>query len=485
MIHSIRAKLTLLYIGSLCVLILLFTVIAFLGLRYVLLKNMDTTLYDNAKRVEHEVFISPPVSFKLQSILTGGYDRELARELKNLFPASIVYVQVLKVPDKEEQIPNILARSENLQGKALPLSRTTYQRIRTEKIHVIERVEDDAIFDEPLRLITLATRDVSGQQYLLQLGMSLHSIGETLAHLTGIILILFPLLVLITSFFGYGFMKKAFSPVHRMVTLAENITAEDLSRRIESVNSHDEIGELANTLNSMIARLERSFIQIRQFSGDVSHELKTPLNAIICAIEVALRHTRTGEDYQYILRCLLEETGKLRNIVENLLFLARMDAQERSLALRPLALDEVVTEVYEAHYKLAAQRQITLRLKQVDFIEITGEAGLLNRAFSNLVLNAIMYTEANGVVELSLEQEDNTAIFTVTDTGRGIPEESLPYIFDRFYRADQSRSSDTGGTGIGLAIVKKIVDAHKGHIDVSSKPGAGTRCRIFLKNTPA
>jgi two-component system phosphate regulon sensor histidine kinase PhoR len=160
-----------------------------------------------------------------------------------------------------------------------------------------------------------------------------------------------------------------------------------------------------------------------------------------------------------------------------------MDAQKSPLALRPLALDEILMEVYEAHYQLAAQRHITLCLKQVDFIEITGEPGLLKRAFSNLVLNAIMYTEASGVIELSLEQEDDAAIFTVTDTGSGIPEGSLPYIFDRFYRVDQSRSSETGGVGLGLAIVKKIVETHKGHIDVSSKIGHGTTCRIVLNKT--
>ena len=218
-------------------------------------------------------------------------------------------------------------------------------------------------YEADLRLLTFIIHSPDRQPYLLQLGVTMFDdedapfdVDYQLASRPHIFFMVVPVLLIIITFLGYVFMKKAFAPVHQIVTLAKQISAEDLSHRIDSVNSHDEIGELANTFNEMIARLERSFQQIKQFSGDVSHELKTPLTAIKGEIEVALRKERTPTEYTQILQSLLEDTNKLEKMIQDLLFLSRMDAHSIPLSFTPLALDELLLEVYEDTYRLAERK---------------------------------------------------------------------------------------------------------------------------------
>jgi heavy metal sensor kinase len=289
---------------------------------------------------------------------------------------------------------------------------------------------------------------------------------------------IFPGFLLLAVVWGYFFMKRVFAPVHNIVTLARNITAEDLSHRIEGIDSKDEIGELADTLNEMIARLDSSFQQIRQFSGDVAHELKTPLTALKGELEVALRKERSPEEYREILTSLLEDTNNLGKIIEDLLFLSRMDANSIPLSFTELSLDEVVLEVYESTLRMAQDKQITLALASIDAAEITGDAGLITRLLTNLMVNAIHYTPEGGKIELTVEASEKMIGVTLQDTGIGIPEEALPHIFDRFYRVDQSRSHETGGSGLGLAIVQKIAEIHNARIEVESWVGKGTTFKV-------
>jgi heavy metal sensor kinase len=275
-------------------------------------------------------------------------------------------------------------------------------------------------------------------------------------------------------------MKRAFLPVKKMVAITRSITAEDLSLRLDPLDSHDEIGELAETLNDMIARLEHSFKQIRQFSGDVSHELKTPLAELKCNAEVALRKERTQEEYQTALQNVIEDAEQLQNIIEALLFLARMDSQRVPLSFTTFSLHEVLFKVFEATYLLAKQKKLAIGFEEIEQMYIKGDSNLLKRLLANLLSNALQYTPPGGEVTVSLHQKTNYAVLTVTDTGIGIPEDALPYIFDRFYRVDPSRSHETGGSGLGLAVVQKIVEVHGGKISVQSTVGKGTTFRVSL-----
>jgi heavy metal sensor kinase len=481
-IQSIRLQLTFWYVGSIRLLVIVFGGITFFSLQAILMKNLDQTLYNGAKILGESLSdYTLHDEENPQSLYESSEGEEILfvdtidEEVNEGFFVHVTYAQLVALLAKENGL--VIARTATLADRTLPLSRHAY-RARDVDPYVVETVT--GIFPFALRMMTLQVHDQDERPYLLQVALSLQDLHATLRGLLMIVAILFPVLLATLSGLGYLFMKRTFAPVRSMVALTKRITAEDLALRLEPLESHDEIGELAETLNGMIARLERSFKQIRQFSGDVSHELKTPLAELKCNAEVALRKERAPEEYQIALHNVIEDTEQLQKIVEDLLFLARMDSQSLPLSFTILALQEIFLEVFEHSHLLAKHKNLALEFQDIKSVSINGDSGLLKRLFTNLMLNAIQYTPSGGEITFSLRKQTNQAVFTVTDTGIGIPEECLPHIFDRFYRVEQSRSHETGGSGLGLAIVQKILELHQGRIFVHSTVGKGTTFRVVL-----
>jgi two-component system OmpR family sensor kinase len=484
MLKSIRLQLTLWYIGSISLLILIFGVIAFFSLQRILVKNIDNTLYNGGKSLELSLSEyalkrahDPKSLYEVDEDEETFFVDEIDEEVDELFFVNVAYIQLLTFPEAEDIAPQEIAKTTTLQERSLPISHNAYHAVKN-GTNLSETVT--GIFSFPLRVMSLQVFDRDGRPYILQLALSLQDVQTTLRNLLLIFVVLFPPLLVIVSALGYVFMKRAFLPVKKMVAVTKSITAEDLSLRLDPLDSRDEIGELAETLNEMISRLERSFKQIRQFSGDVSHELKTPLAELKCNAEVALRKERTPEEYQTALQNVIEDAESLQKIVEDLLFLARMDSQSIPLLLTSLALHDVFFEAFEGMHVFAKQKKLAIEFQEIEHVYIKGDPGLLKRLLTNLIVNAIQYTPSGGEITFSLHQKTNHAVLTITDTGIGIPEEALPYIFDRFYRVEQSRSHETGGSGLGLAIVQKIVEVHGGHISVQSAVGKGTTFRVSL-----
>lgn len=482
--RSIRLQLTLWYIGSISLLILLFSGIVFFSFKITLVNNVDQILQNIGKALDKQFSeYTLKDEHDLRSLYEPDDDEDellidkIDEEANELFFDSALHVQLRAFSQDSESVPQVLIKTATLHNVTLPFSQKALQSIRAESSFT-ETVT--GMFTFPVRMLSRQIHDMDGRPYILQLALSLEEVQTALRELLIIFAVLFPLLLVILSLVGYLFMKRAFSPVRKMVTITKTITAEDLSLRLDPVESHDEIGELAETLNDMIARLERSFKQIRQFSGDVSHELKTPLAELKCNAEVALRKERTPKEYQIALHDVIEDTEQLQKIVEDLLFLARMDSQSLPLSFTTLELQNVFLEVFEHSHLLAKHKSLALEFQDIEPVYINGDSGLLKRLFSNLMLNAIQYTPSGGEITFSLHKQTTQAVFTVTDTGIGIPEECLPHIFDRFYRVEQSRSHETGGSGLGLAIVQKIAELHQGHISVHSTVGKGTTFRVCL-----
>jgi heavy metal sensor kinase len=380
-------------------------------------------------------------------------------------------------PENQDTAIPVIAKTDTLKEHTLPLSEKASQALQANE-QIVETIS--GVFHFPLRVMTFSAHDKNQQPYILQIGLSLYDIQTELNDLLLIFAVSFPALLVVVSILGYMFMKGAFSPVKRMVAVARRITAEDLSLRLDPLHSHDEIGELASTLNEMISRLEQSFNQMQQFSADVSHELKTPLAKLKCHAEVTLRRERTGEEYQHVLTKMIEDLEKLQHIIDNLFFLVRMDARHIPLSFIPLALQDVFFMVFEELQPLATKKAVGIVFEDIEPVTFEGDLGLLKRVFTNLLLNAIQYTPSGGRMIVSLCQDADDGILTITDTGIGIPKKALPHIFDRFYRADPSRSYETGGSGLGLAIAQKSVEFHGGSISVQSEEGHGTTFRVSL-----
>ncbi len=336
----------------------------------------------------------------------------------------------------------------------------------------------------PIRIVTVPVRFQGGTPFLVEVGASVEGVEEALWRATIVLLVLTPSVFVITLVGGWLLVGKALRPVDEMTQAALSIESNRLNTRLSPAETDNEIGRLALALNGMIARLERSFQQIERFSADASHELKTPLTSIRGEAEVALMSDLTTEQYKSTLRSIVEETERLTIIVNNLLVLARADANQIKMRQDPIALHEVVLASFEQLAGMAFRKNITLDIGEMDEVTIAGDAIWIQQLITNLLKNAINYTPEGGDVTLGLRLDSSSgsdvARIYISDTGPGIPAEHVPHLFDRFYRVDSGRSRDQGGTGLGLNIARWIVESHRGTIEVQTEPGRGSTFTAVL-----
>ncbi len=318
---------------------------------------------------------------------------------------------------------------------------------------------------------------------LVQVATSLDENDKQLGELMAILLLLGPLAVGCTLGGGYLLARQALAPVERMTATADEITANQLDRRVHEPNPDDELGRLARTLNGMIGRLERSFEEVRRFTADAAHELRTPLAILRNEAEVALRIPRESEQYRDCLENMLEEIDHLSRLSEALLFLFREDAGLGAHTGDLLGLDQFVRAVADDIRVVATEQNLELTVDVLSPCRVLGNAEQLRRLLFNLLDNAIKFTPAGGSIGIRVESHKGQAKVTVSDTGIGIAPEHLPRIFDRFYRVDSARSRRTGGNGLGLSICKSIAEAHQGFVEVASQPGKGTQVTLTLPET--
>jgi len=278
---------------------------------------------------------------------------------------------------------------------------------------------------------------------------------------------------------GYLLAKKALAPVESMARAAGEITAKHLGIRLEVPTPADELGQLATTLNDMIARLERSFEEIRRFTADAAHELRTPLAVLRSEAEVALRMPRDPEEYRRVIETMLEEVLRLSRLAEQLLSLCREDAGLVPRVREPVQLGEVFRNVGDHMRAVAEERGLLLDGASIAPCEVLGDEEQLRRLLFNLVDNAIKFTP-KGSVSLRGELRENQVRLIISDTGTGISAEHLPHVFERFYRVDPARGQEVEGTGLGLAIGRSIAEAHGGELQIESTLGVGTNVSLTL-----
>jgi two-component system, OmpR family, sensor kinase len=290
--------------------------------------------------------------------------------------------------------------------------------------------------------------------------------------------------VLLLSIAGIWVLTgRALKPVEEISAAATRISAGHLSERINVSDTDNELGQLAGTLNSTFARLEAAFAQQRQFTADASHELRTPLAVLISEAQTTLAHQRTAGEYRETVAACLETAQQMRRLTESLLELARLDAGQQQIQPAPFDLAETARACVELIQPLADQRAIRIHCDLTP-TQLTGDAARLSQVITNLLANAIQYNKPPGEIKITTRPENDMAVLTVADTGQGIAPEDLPHIFERFYRADKSRTHTSDHTGLGLAICQSIVEAHGGRITVQSTPGNGAEFTVTLPPSP-
>lgn len=390
----------------------------------------------------------------------------------------------LAVLDKSFQIfspaGKVTIQSPNLSRLDIPLSRAALEGgLSGRATFESARFRDGSSF----RLLSAPILFDGALVNIIQVGTSLRPVEEMLHRLVLVLLVSLPVALAVALGGGWFLAGRALRPVEAITLAARRIAAGDLTQRLTVAHSQDEIGRLSTTFNDMIARLEASFRQVRQFSADASHELRTPLTVMKGETELALRRARPSEDYRLVLESSLEEIDRMARIVDELLFLSRADLGEVRIESQPVRLDALVEDVQRQAAVLGQEQDVQVSVGVVEPVTVQGDELRLRELLLNLVDNAVKYSRPGGKVTLALARDGATARLSVTDQGIGIPAEAQARIFDRFYRADDARAHAKKGTGLGLSICKWIVEAHHGRIEVQSTVGQGSKFTVVLPVT--
>jgi len=458
---TIRTKLTLWYAGSVGAISLLGTLLLYYGFVYVSARSVDIFLHEEAEALGSYLLLSPSADAQT-------YIAQLLAE-KAILSGHNKYVQIRN--DKGE----VRERSANLSGRELPLPEQEGTQTREEVFVTLAFA--DAL---PIRVITLPVVFPSGVTFFVQEGVSLEEEYAFLGYLRTTLFFFLPSMLGLSIFSGRLMAHQFLRPIETITREAQTIEAQDLTRRLPVTNPQDEIGQLVGVLNSLLSRLEGAFAQMRQFTADAAHELRTPLAVLRCGMEVVVTRARRVAEYQEALGASIEEVSRLSRIVDNLFALARAEAGSQEFTWDLVDLRELVQEVYEQAELMAEVKGVGVSLHPHDEISIRGDGLRLKQLLLNLVDNAVKYTRAGGTIQLAVEREEQWARVFVKDTGIGIPAAALPHIFDRFYRVDKARSLDKAGGGLGLSICQWIAQAHGGNVTVQSWVGSGSTFIVSL-----
>ena len=465
---SLRIKLTLYYLAILSAILFFFGVAVHTYVSRSLLIPIDESLTYQIAKIERIIELGP-------GGVEPGIGNENAEKLLEVRPHAVQIIDdVWQVRDEEYVSPDDHLEVDRDKLSKLAVGETRYDTEKTQN-------------GDLLRVVTLRAKDPDGSgTYFIRLGYSLKSFQKTTRRTLILLGIAIPLALLLGSYGGLLLANQALRPVDRMTRAAEHIAAGDLSERVPEPARMDELGRLAATFNDMISRLQAAFERQRQFTSDASHELRTPLAVMRGDIEITLRRERSAEEYKRTLTSNLEEIIRLSRLVEDLLTLARGDTGRFELRCEPVDLNDLCRRMTEYINPLADQRDQTLtyeppRGAETAPVMVSADVLRVKQLLLNLLDNAIKYTPLRGRVALRLKTEDKVAIITVADTGRGIPTEDLPHIFERFFRRSAKTADRTAaGFGLGLSIVKWIVDSHGGRIEAKSEVGKGTEFMVRL-----
>jgi heavy metal sensor kinase len=325
----------------------------------------------------------------------------------------------------------------------------------------------------------IVTNDAGGR-YLMLVGASVEPMRDTLAGFLASMAWLIPTGMLLAAISAWWIAGRALTPVAALAVAAREIAVGSLDRRLPVRGANDELDDLAREFNETLARLERAVGEMKQFTSSISHELRTPLAVLRGEAEVALMQASTTEQYRNILGSQLEEFEKLTRMINQLLTLARAESGQVKIEHDPVNISAMTQSLAEQLTPVAASKDIAMDWNCEQDVVILGDSGWLERIVLNLVDNAIKFTPGGGHVQVVLGRNSHSATLEVRDDGKGITPEALPYVFERFYRADPSRSNRVDGAGLGLSLVKWAVDQHQGTIHVDSTPDVGTRVIVTL-----
>lgn len=317
-----------------------------------------------------------------------------------------------------------------------------------------------------------------GDHWQIQIAKDISTQWECIADFRRGLFIVLSLGVVGSALLGVIVTRKGLKPLREMTRSTERITVARLQERLDPACWPRELGILAVAFNEMLNRIEEGFTRLSQFSGDLAHELRTPITNLLGESEIILSRKRTHDEYREVLESGIEELSRLSSMIDDLLFLARVENPRAAIQVNTVDTKKIMKDICDFYEALSEEKGITLSYQGEGVVK--ADPAMVRRVMSNLVSNALKYSSEGKRVHLSTYRDIASTHIVVRDEGEGIAKEHLPHIFDRFYRVDSARSQYTGGTGLGLAIVKFIMDLHKGCVTIESELGQGTTiCLVF------
>ena len=387
---------------------------------------------------------------------------DLAFEAVALNPNN-TFIQV-KFKDK------IIFQTENLKGFHTNLSDSSDQE------QIIKTFSDNYLSPHEIRSAVL---NKNGYQIITAFPILL--INNALESLIDLYVIIAPIFLFISVIGGAFISIKSLSRIDSIINRTKYITTRNLEEKISGDEFDDEYGRLAKTMNEMITRIKKSIDYMNQFSIYAAHELRTPLTILRGEIELALRSKITPDEYREVLQSNLDETLRLIKIVEKLFFISKTDHSLIKINKEKIELNSFILNAIESMKTVAEERNVKLKFSSDEKTYAEIDAGLMNQVLYNLIENAIKFSDPNEVVNIRLEKINyNKSSFSVANKGEFIPPELHKKIFERFFRIESSRNRGTGGAGLGLSVVKSIIEMHGGEIEVESKPDGLITFRVKI-----
>ncbi|HEY6330452.1 MAG TPA: ATP-binding protein [Blastocatellia bacterium] len=346
-------------------------------------------------------------------------------------------------------------------------------------------LRSDGSLDGHLIRLAAVAGNARGSPFVFVVGARTDSLIETNRWILLILAVVDVVAILVSGAAGYLIIGKALMPLDHIVERAQELGSGGLHQRLEETSSSLEMARLTAVLNEMFNRLQRLFESQRRFIQDASHEIRSPLAAIRCRLEVALRQPRDAEEYSHVLEGCLQDVVRITALAEDLFLLARADSDNLAMEFREVSLSDLLSGVSDQLMALAETRRIRFTFSADSPCFVYADSVWLERAFRNIIENALKYTPAGGRVTVTIQPRGDYVRTDIADTGIGIPPEEQANIFRRFYRLDHARSRGDGGTGLGLAICDQIIHAHNGRIEMESTAGQGTRFIVYLASAEA
>lgn len=465
--RSIRFRLTCWYVGVSALILTVFSCGVYISLRQSLFERVDSVLRSalevSALSLRHEIEEhegKQPGEESYRLVLRTMHQTSFPHQGVAVYDAGRL---VANKPGDENFVPSLPTGSGGTPHRPVLLIQAAEKGSRRLAI---------AEVDVPMAKTT----------YRVVVGESLQETEAALNAIRRALLVAVPAALALLALGGYFLARKSLAPVMELSSTAEQISAQNLERRVEISNPQDELGRLGATFNRLLGRLENSFDQQRRFMADAAHELRTPLSVALTAAQVTIDSPRSEEEYRDALTVIEQQLRRLTRLVQNMFLLARADAGAYQLDVQPFYLDEVVQEAVRAAQVLARRRGVVVSVDKVPESLCQADEGLVRQAILILLDNAVKYTPSGGTVHVTLSHQLDRLIVRVADTGIGIPAEAQQRLFERFYRVDKARSraDQEGGAGLGLAIARWIAGIHKGTLTLVESGSHGSVFELAL-----